>query len=469
MSSDGSVIQLPCIISVIGLNVVSSGTKASAVAKRLCSDQAELGAEERQVLSSAAVIIGSLRQLAAVEHIVKCRVDAVLCIELPKLAQLKALLDAHAHSTVALLASGDPLLYGIGRWLGKQFTQSRLRFYPAISSVQLACSRVGLSWQDINIISLHGRPVESLRTQLHGKAKLMVLTDAQSHPTRLARECVESGFITTHITVFENLGYATERVRQFAATDLLLRARVDAGNAVGDHVDVSQANTDTLEMKGSRFSDLNIVLLELDSSVSDPVRRLPVFPGIPDHLFATGAAPGKGMISKREVRLAILSFLQPGSDEVIWDVGAGCGSVAIELAYWNPRTIVHAIEHHAVRLGHLHTNRLNFGVVKNLNIVQGHAPQALTDLPRPDKVFIGGSDGKLDSLLSLAWSELPSGGLLVVSAVTESTRHLLVSFARKLNKAQVQSVEMLIKRGELQADGMEYTGKLPVEIFCFQK
>lgn len=468
-------------IHVIGLSVVSMAVDPSSSDDGR-SGRADLSTEARQVLSCTDLVIGSVRQLAAVAHELENRSDTVACIELPKLVELKALLEEHADSSVALLATGDPLLFGIGRWLGRHFSQSRLKFYPAVSSVQLACSRVGLSWQDIRVVSLHGRPVESLRLWLHRNAKLVVLTDANSHPARLARECSQAGFAYTRLSVFERLGYPDERIRQFTVSDLI-------SSKLGSTANIQDGSS----LLDPQFDDLNIVLLELadaknivktvanedvgdahNSTVADetrrePARPLPEFPGIPDHHFVTGAQSGSGMITKREVRLAILSYLSASSDEIIWDVGAGCGSVAIELAYWKERVSVYAIEHHAMRLVHLHKNQFKFGVVKNLHIVKGHAPQVLDDLPLPDKVFIGGSDGQIDSLLSYLWPKLPAGGLLVASAVTGNTRGRLTAFAQTLDSTQVQSVDMLVKRGTLEHSGMHYTEKLPVSIFRFQK
>ena len=200
---------------------------------------------------------------------------------------------------------------------------------------------------------------------------------------------------------------------------------------------------------------------------------LPEFPGIPDQHFITDAnKPGKGMISKREVRLTILSLMQLSRDDQVWDIGAGCGGVAVELAYWRPLATVNAIEHHPDRLSCLEANRQRFGVVSNLKIIAGRAPAALEGLASPNKVFIGGSDGELPQLLAQVWALLPAGGVLVASAVTENTKQLLMQFWQERSLAedsQLETTQVAISRGETLAGQLMYRPNLPVNLFKFVK
>lgn len=410
------------VIHVIGLGV---------------SEKAELSSEARAALNSADVVIGSDRQLATVSLN-----DGVQTHVLPKLAQLKLDLDVmlSAGKSIALLASGDPLFYGIGGWLGKNFSAASLLFYPAVSSIQAACHRIGISLQDVDVVSLHGRPLSSIRRHLKPEATLVVLTDHKSNPRALAEECKAANFNASKITVCETLGYKTEQVTRFALHELM------------------QTNPD-------QFDPLHVSIIQ----VKGVGGVLPVFPGFADTLFTTGAAPGKGMISKREARLQILSYMQPNSGDVIWDIGAGCGGVAVELAYWGQRSSIYAVEFHQERLQHLASNREKFGVVSNLNIVEGRAPDCLAELPMPNKVFIGGSDGELEHLLKQTWDLLPEYGCLVASAVIEKTKNQLKGFVETLAPHQVESVELAVKRGELAESAFEYQAKLPVEIFKFTK
>ena len=185
--------------------------------------------------------------------------------------------------------------------------------------------------------------------------------------------------------------------------------------------------------------------------------------------MATDGAPGQGMFTKREVRLAILALMQPGSGDLIWDIGAGCGGVATELSHWNELVTVHSIEQHPERLACLAENRRRFGCIANLHIVDGRAPPVLAELPAPTKVFIGGSDGELDALLTQAWNALPDTGLLVASAVTEASLAKLEAFALKLEAAQVESLQIAVSRGAVGPQGIDYQPKLPVTLFRFAR
>ena len=449
-----------------------------------------LGVAEHAVLSCAAqeallscdVIMGSERQLQSVAHLLVANKSTPnghrVHMLLPKLSTLKACFDELKGKQICVLASGDPLFYGIGRWFSREFTADSLTsentskelvFHPAISSIQAACHKQGMSLQDVEVLSLHGRPLEKIRTKLTANTQLLILTDKHSHPVALAQECVAAGFAASRLTVCENLGYASEKIQTYAVDDLL-------------------ASTDV------SFSDLNIVIID----VKGLGKFLPVFPGIPDEHYITGAEPGKGMISKREVRLMILSYLQVGNDDVVWDIGAGCGGVAIELAYWNERARVHAIECNSERAGYLALNSARFGVGSNLHIHEGRAPVCFIDCPAPNKVFIGGSDGVLDVLLRDVWQRLPVHGVLVVSSVVEKSKLCVKQFIHELHvndlgKEQqsyhVESTELLVKRGMETTekskeqkikeqkiheeysgtDVLTYRAKLPVEIFKFVK
>ncbi|WP_415883872.1 precorrin-6y C5,15-methyltransferase (decarboxylating) subunit CbiE [Neptuniibacter sp. QD34_54] len=406
------------------------------------SHLAELSSDAQQALVQVDLVIGSERQLATIKALLP---SDKATAKLPKLAELKTLVEGviAEDKSVMILASGDPLFYGIGRWFSRYFSQSDLRFYPAVSSLQMACHRLGLALQDLEVLSLHGRPVEKLKTRLRQNQPLLILTDSKSYPQVLAQHCVESGFPQAQLTVLETLGYPEEQIRSFSASELL----------EVDH----------------EFDPLHLTLIEPGSNQG----YLPEFPGIPDQHFITDTdKPGKGMISKREVRLTILSLMQLSRDDQVWDIGAGCGGVAVELAYWQPLATVHAIEHHPDRLSCLEANRQRFGVVSNLKIVQGRAPEALEGLALPNKVFIGGSDGELPQLLAEIWALLPKDGVLVASAVTENTKQLLMQFWQERSLAedsQLETTQVAVSRGETLAGQLMYRPNLPVNLFKFVK
>ncbi len=401
------------------------------------SESVGLTEQAKAVLSRCDIVIGSPRHLQTLVAFLKT--IPIEQVVLPKLGQLRATIDNASAQEIAVIASGDPLYFGIGRWFSKHFSNQDLSFYPAVSSIQAACHRFGLSLQDVSVVSLHGRPLEKIRTKIKSNTTLVVLTDKFSQPQVLARECLAAGFESSTVRVCENLGNSDEKLSSYTAAELAL----------------SEDSFDPLH--------LSIV------SVLGKGGILPEFPGFPDTVFDTGALSGKGMISKREVRLAILSFLQPVNGDVIWDIGAGCGGVSVELAYWNEQVGVYAIEYNQQRLEYLATNQHRFGVVGNLEIVNGRAPEALMKLPAANKVFIGGSDGELSSLLEQVWRDLPSNGVLVASAVIEATKQELLAFAQTLDDWQVESVMLSVSRGGLLEKKLRYIDKLPVEVFCFTK
>lgn len=404
------------------------------------AEKAHLSLEAEKALKASKLVIGSERQLQTIKAFFPEHGLADISFTvLPKLSELKALIEAAGEQAVTVLASGDPLFYGIGKWFGKHFVAENLSYYPGVSSVQAACHQLGWSLQDVEVLSLHGRPLDKIRTQLKAHTKLAILTDKFSQPEELAEECWLAGFEQSRIWVCENLGYAQQRVQEFDVQTLL---------------------EETFD-----FDLLHVTLIDVQGVGG----FLPNFPGIPDHHFITGEVPGKGMISKREVRLQILSMLQASNTDVVWDIGAGCGGVAVELAYWNQQLNVHAIECHAQRLQYLQQNRSRFGVVSNLHIVEGRAPECLEALPLPNKVFIGGSDGELNSLLQQLWPLLPVNGVIVASAVIAGSKNILNSFALTLPAAQVECVELAVKRGSIEEGSLAFQGKLPVEIYKFTK
>ena len=398
---------------------------------------AELSVSSKTALSDCDTVIGSKRQFELLEKRLGKNQEF---IELPKLSELPGTLDSLAGQNIAVLASGDPLYFGIGRWFSQHFDHDRLSFYPAVSSIQMACHRLGLSLQDTRVVSLHGRPLTGIRRYLKRNQPLIILTDNNSNPRALARECIKAGFPGSLLTVCENLGYAEEKIRAVEANSLI---------ADNDY----------------EFSALNICVIQPvgEGNVN------PEFPGFDDRLFITDGEPGQGMISKREVRLNILSLLQPANDDVIWDLGAGCGGVSTELAYWNDRVVVYAVEQHKQRLQCLKANREKFGVTANLHILEGRVPAALAGLPAANKVFIGGSDGELEQLLKQLWLDLPDRGLLVASAVTEASANLLEQFALTLEAIQIETVQLAVSRGEQSDQSIRYQTKRPVILFKFTK
>ena len=363
-----------------------------------------LGCNERSVLMPAAdialqqaeIIFGSARHFDAIAHIATAAEKLIFASPFCGLADQ---LNANQQKSIAVLASGDALIHGIGSWLNRLVGNANLIFHPNISSIQSCFHHLGLAWQSAQIISLHGRPLSSLRRYLKDQQLIAAFTDPQSNPVAIAQELSAQDFGESRIWVCEAMGGKQQRVTQHRAAELAALPQ--------------------------SFHALNVCVIHLHGNPP----ALPTFPGIADHFFSTGAQPGFGMISKREVRLAILSLMQPGNGEIAWDIGAGCGSVSVEWARWNEQGRMYAIEREPGRIEHIKTNSERFGSRLNLTVIEGHAPHCCASLPDPDCVFIGGSNG-LRAMLEYTWQRLKPGGKLVASAVTAPSRLALQKFTR---------------------------------------
>ncbi|PZD96139.1 cobalamin biosynthesis protein CbiE [Paenibacillus sambharensis] len=293
------------------------------------------------------------------------------------LSELAGRLRADSRKTV-VLASGDPLFYGIGGYLAKQI---KVEIYPQPSSVQLAFARMGESWQDAHIVSIHGRSMKGLAQRIDGRSKVAVLTDEENSPGSLAAYLQEFGMTEYRAFVAENLGGAEERTGWYTLE----------------------------EMKAAAFAPLNIVILKREG-------ESPAWPlGIPDELFVQ-RKPDKGLITKREIRVLSLAQLQLTSQSVVWDIGTCTGSVAIEAGRIAREGAVFAVEKNPDDLANCLTNSRRFRV--DLTAVHAKAPEGLDGFADPDAVFIGGSGGELRSLLHICCSRLRPGGRVVLNAAT---------------------------------------------------
>jgi precorrin-6Y C5,15-methyltransferase (decarboxylating) len=276
-----------------------------------------------------------------------------------------------------------------------------LTFHPHLSAVQLAFSRVKTSWQDARLVSAHGRSLEELTLALQqGAEKIAVLTDGTNTPGAIARLLLALD-LPAHYTcwVCENLGSSDEQIQSFRADDLIDRT----------------------------FAPLNVVVLlrsaqSLENALD--VSTLPAL-GVPDHCFLS-FSDRPGLITKREVRLLALGELALQSGQTIWDVGAGTGSVSIEMARLFPSSKIYAIEKTAAGITLIQQNSGRFRV-QNVHAVYGSAPAALSGLPEPDRIFIGGSGGQLDQILDACSEKIHLTGVIVVAIAT--VEHLSMAFA----------------------------------------
>ena len=297
----------------------------------------------------------------------------------------------YRQEKTVVLASGDPLFYGIGRALLDAIPREDLLFLPHVSSVQLAFARVKETWHDARVVSLHGRPLETLVAPVRARTpKIAVLTDGRNHPAAIADILRSLGAAEEYgLWVCENLGGPDERISRHAPVHL----------------------------RDETFSPLNVViLLHTGAKAEAGETALAPLLGIPETALLHQPGP-RGMITRREVRLLALCYLELRPGDVLWDVGAGSGSVAIEAARLSPRLEVFAVERDATAFARLEANVAQFAA-GSVRAVCTEAPEGLNALPDPDAVFIGGSGGRLGEILGAVRERLRPGGRVVVNCIT---------------------------------------------------
>jgi len=327
---------------------------------------------------------------------------------------------------VVVLASGDPCLFGIGPLLAKRLGQERVEIVPGVSSPALAFARLGLGWHDATVVSAHGRPLDVAVAQARSATKLAVLTDEVNTPAAVAAALLRSGASDRDAWVFEHLGGAAER-----------------------------AVAGTLsQLTGQAFASLNVLVVpELDWPALD--RRF----GQPESSFAHR----RGLITKAEVRAVSLSKLGLTDGDVLWDVGAGSGSLAIEAARLVPRLRAFAVERSIEQIGMLKQNLDRPGGPLDVTIVEGEAPEALQSLPPPNAVFVGGGGERLVEILDVCAAKLAGDGRIVANLVTLERVASALAWARNRDLT-VELVQVSIARGSEIAGGTRLDAQNPVYI-----
>ncbi|MGV2293038.1 precorrin-6y C5,15-methyltransferase (decarboxylating) subunit CbiE [Trinickia sp. YCB016] len=353
---------------------------------------AGLGRAARRALVEASVVFGGERHLAMLPARLAARREAW-----PRPFDIARVLE-HRHAPVCVLASGDPMLFGVGATLARQLPASEMRVLPAPSSLSLAAARLGWPLQDVATISLVGRPLTALNAQLRHGARLFVLTADGETPGAIAELAAARGFGPSRMVVLEHLGGEQERITEARADEWRDRC--------------TQAGAE-------RIAALNLVALECRAATG--ALNLPLTPGLPDDAYLHD-----GQLTKRDIRAITLARLAPRPDELLWDVGAGCGSIGIEWMRSHPSCRAVAIEANAERQRFIEHNRDALGVPA-LQLVAGRAPEALDGLPAPDAIFIGGGV-TVPGVLDLCWRRLASGGRLVANAVTLQSEAVLVQW-----------------------------------------
>ena len=350
-----------------------------------------LGPVSRALIDSAEILVGGDRHLAMLPEDGRER----LTWPSPLLDLIPDLL-ARKPKRVCVLATGDPMQYGIGVTLAKHIPVAEMTIVPAPSAFALACARLGWDRMRCDTLTLHGRKLSLLNSFIQPGARLLLLSESGATPAQVAGVLTQWGYGGSRVTVLEHMGGEREQVVSFAANDA--------------------PDTD--------FADFNTI--GVDCIAGDDAVFLPRVPGLPDDAFAND-----GQLTKREIRAATLAALGPGPGRHLWDVGAGCGSIAIEWMRSFATASAVAVENNSKRLAMIADNASALGT-PGLTIVEGTAPAALPQGgAAPDAVFIGGGL-TASGLFDACWDALSPGGRLVANAVTAEGERALFDWLEKL-------------------------------------
>lgn len=331
-----------------------------------------------EALRAAEVLAGSRRQLSLLDE--SFRGERVTWTT-PMLPAVEELLATHGDRRIAIVASGDPMFYGVGSRVVELAEPGTVRVLPAPSSVSLACARLGWPLQHVDVVSVVGRPHDTVRAALAPGRRLLVLLSEPGAAAEVSTLVADCGYGDSVVTLLEQLGGADERVRTTTARGF--------------------------DLDGQDYLSILAVDCVADAGLSVLSRT----PGLPDDAFEHD-----GQITKREVRALVLSALVPVAGQLLWDVGAGSGSVGIEWMRVHPASRSVAVEPRDDRADRIERNAARLGV-PGLQVVHGPAPEALADLPEPDAVFVGGAVS-VPGIIDACVRALRPGSRLVANAVT---------------------------------------------------
>lgn len=355
----------------------------------------DLTSRHLKIIEDADVLVGGRRQLdlfpahKGKRLVIKHRLEELI----------REIQEHMAHKKVVVLASGDPLFYGIGSFLTRHLPQDQVRIHPNLSSVSAAFAAIREPWHDARVVSLHGKCQNDFSfSALDKETKVVFLTDPHNDPFFIARQLIQSRIHGFRFCVLERLGRGTqEKITWF-----------DNYQEIGKQA----------------FSHPNLVILLKPCSLRNPHGGSDkenvsheTYLGMDDDRFFHS----KGLITKSEIRCISLSKLQlTRKNHVLWDIGAGSGSVSIEASRLIPWGRVYAFEKNLDRVGHMEQNREKFDC-PNIRILNHPFPSGVQDLDRPDRIFIGGGGQDLEKIIALACQYLLPGGVIVVNTVLIQT------------------------------------------------
>ncbi len=380
------------------------------------------------IVEKAEVLVGGQRLLDRFPHLPAERIKIGARVD----EALAAVAARRMTSRVVVLATGDPNYFGITRALLRHVPSEALEIVPNVSALQWAFAKAREPWDDAAFLTVHGRTMAGLAEAVRGQRKICLFTDERNTPAAIARALLDAGLREYRAVLCEDLGGPSEHVSRHLLEELA-------------HRDAHPLNT--------------LILLAPEMTASQtPVAWTP---GLPEDVFDQ-RKPKLGLITKREIRVLSLARLALRPDSVVWDIGAGSGSVSIEAARLAPHGRVFAVEKNADDVEIVRSNVEKFRV-PHVTVLHTTAPEGLDDLPNPDAVFVGGSGGKLREILSVAAAHLRTSGRIVVNAITLDTLHETVTGFREL-RLEHEAILASIARSKPLLGMMSFEALNPVYI-----
>ncbi len=302
---------------------------------------------------------------------------------------------------ITVVATGDPLFYGIGKYISENYPGNEIEIIPEVSSMQVALSRIAMDSSAIYTVSLHGRNIQGLAQKIRNKYKIVIFTDTVNTPSTIADYMIRFGLTSYRAHVFENMGYSNEKSGSYSIE----------------------------ELKGREFDPLNIMILTAESEYKI---------SMPDD---GGFTKRNGNITKKEVRDISLSDLDIDKNTILWDIGSGSGSLAIAASFTDTEGEIYAIEKDAELCKNIQSNMEMSGC--DIKIINGIAPEILHQLPDPDAIFIGGSSGQIREIMDYSYKRLKIDGRMVINLTTIENFQRAMDYIKSMKlKADISQINI---------------------------
>ncbi len=389
----------------------------------------------RQIILAADLLVGKERTLALAPEAPGKRLFVGADLD-----QVVEQIEAAGNVKTAVLVSGDPLFYGLARFLCDRLGHERCEIVPHVSSMQLAFARVKESWDEAYLTNLAQHSLENVVDRIRTAAKVGLFTTEECGPSKVAQAMLDRRIDYFEIYVCENLGARNERVTRGSVAEIAKQS----------------------------FETLNVMVLVRDSETPDRPRDPLVRSlfGNPDEVFVQ-SSPKHGLLTPAEVRSIALAQMALGSQSIVWDIGAGSGSVSVEAAQLAPGGTVFAIEQDAEDISLIEENAKRFGVA-NVTPVLGKAPEAWAELPSPDAVFLEGSGREVARIAELAFSRLNANGRLVANVVSiQALSEVREALSKKTSQVQVWMIN--VARGTDQLERLRFDALNPTFLIAAGK